>query len=158
MNTSTIISTILSTTNGTLVRKGKENFIAIPNDEGGYVKVAVSNLLAKDTKTNKAFDFGTACADYIVWAQEQEAKANQPKAVKPVNAEAQARRDAMDATITAWVPNMEQGKRYSATEIKDAIGIEADVMQVGSSAIRLADNGIIGVEKDAKGKRFYFAL
>lgn len=158
MNTSTIVSTILSTMNGTLVRKGKENFIAIPNDEGGYIKVAVSNLLAKDTATNKAFDFATSVTEYAEWAKEQEAKANKPKATKPVNVKAQELRDAMDATITAWVPDMEEDKRYSATDIKNAIGIEADVMQVGSSAIRLADKGIIGIERDAKGKRFYFAL
>ena len=155
-NVAEILSAVIAL-GGTMVRRGKENFVAIPLEDGTFAKVAVGNLLAKDTATNKAFDFDSACTDYILWAREQEIK-KEVKAVKPVNTEAQARRDAMDATITAWIPNMEQGKRYSATEIKDAIGIEVDVMQVGSSAIRLADNGIIGVEKDAKGKRFYFAL
>lgn len=160
MNKNEILSTIMSLEGATMCRVNKTNFIGIPTEEG-VVKVAVSVALNKDTEAHKAFNFDAAVADYKVWEAEgalrEAEKANKPAKVKGVNPEAQARREAMDKAI-AELPAF---TNYTATEIKDALiavgflPADAMPMQVGQSALRLVNAGVLTVGQDEKGKRIY---
>lgn len=158
MTNASVISSILSNFGGaTMVRTGDTNFIAIPtgDPEQPYVKVTVGNLLAKDTKNHTAFNFEEAVASYKNWESAKNEKANTPKKEKPVNVEAQARRDALDARITQWfAEEAEAGKAYTATDILMAIDTGDTVMAVGSSAIRLANLGVINMTVE-NNKRTY---
>lgn len=155
-STNEIMSAIISNIGGTVVRKNSENFIAIELEDGTYAKIAVSGLLSRDTKVNRAFNLEECVNQYAEWQKVQEIKANQPKKEKAVNTEAQAKRDAMDAALTEWFnTSAEEGKQYTATELVNALFPNESPMVVGSSAIRLANNGVITMEKDAKGKRHY---
>ena len=93
MTTTEMITNILSQFPGsTMVRRSKQNFIAVPtgeNEDGvmEYAKVAVSALLSKDTKTNTAFDFDAAVAEYNEWKEVADAKAAKPKAEKKSGAD-----------------------------------------------------------------------
>ena len=158
MNMNEIINSILSSNEGAvLCRTAKTNFIAIPTGDANqpFVKVAVSNALAKDTKVNKAFDVVTAHAEYEKWIAEQTAKANTPKKERGVNVEAQARRDAMDAVLTEFINSKMDGE-MSATDVlngcKDVLPEGTMVMAVGSSLMRLADIGIVTFRLDGKKK------
>lgn len=159
---SAVIETILSTYAGSALCRSKSNgnFVAIPTGdaEQPYVSVKVGDLLAKATKVNPAFDFDSAVAEYTAFEQAQIEKANKPKASKGVNPEAQARRDAMDAEVRGFFATAEQGKRYTVTEIANAVPAFADaiIMQVGSACKRVAESGDIRTEKGEKGKNLYF--
>ena len=75
--------------------------------------------------------------------------------VKGPNPEAQARRDELDAKLGA-LPSFAD---YTATDIYNALaGQIADnvtVMAVGSSAMRLVDQGVLTVTMDEKKKKHY---
>jgi hypothetical protein len=81
-------------------------------------------------------------------------KANKPVKVKGPNPEAQARRDELDAKI-AGLPSFTE---YTATDILNALaGQVAEnvlVMQIGSSAKRLVEKGILTSE--VKEKKTYY--
>ena len=64
-----ILNTILSIPGANMARANKTNFVVIPSDEG-YVKVAVTNALAKDTKAHKAFNAEAAIAEYKAYEAE----------------------------------------------------------------------------------------
>ena len=58
-----ILNTILSIPGASMARQNKTNFVVVPSEDG-YVKIAVSNALAKDTKAHKAFNAEAAIAEY----------------------------------------------------------------------------------------------
>ena len=71
----------------TMCRRSKQNFLAVPGDvvDGvqTYYAVKVSALLAKDTKTNTAFDFDSAVAEYDEYATKQAAKSSTLSVIFP---------------------------------------------------------------------------
>ena len=159
MNTNEILNTILSIPGASMARQNKTNFVVIPTDEG-FVKVAVANALAKDTKAHKAFNAEAAIAEYKAYEAEvalrEAEKANKPVKVKGPNPEAQARRDELDAVISA-LPSFTE---YTATNIMDAIAgkvaFTLTPMNVGQSAKRLVEKGILVVgTKDGDKKAYY---
>jgi hypothetical protein len=157
MNTNEILNTILAIPGAQMARQNKTNFVVIPGDEG-ITKVAVSGVLAKDTKAHKAFNLEAAVAEYKAYEAEvalrEAEKANRPVKVKGPNPEAQARRDELDAKI-AGLPSFTE---YTATDILNALaGQVAEnvlVMQIGSSAKRLVEKGILTSE--VKEKKTYY--
>lgn len=158
MTYSDVMSTVLAIPGATKCRSNKTNFIAIPTEDG-YVKVAVGTALAKDTKAHKAFNFDASVAEYKVWEAEKALaaaeRANRPVKVKGPNPEAEARRQALDAAV-AGLPSFTD---YTATDILNALaGQVADnvtVMAVGSSAMRLAEQGVLTITLDEKKKKHY---
>lgn len=158
MNVSSVLSTVLSTFEGaTLCRAKGQTFVAIPTGDEAqpFVKVAVGNLLAKDTTTCKAFDLATAVAEYAEFSAKQEAKANAPKATKAVNAEAVAKRAEQDKVLTEFFANeAEEGHAYTATELCGLVNGFGSVMEVGQTTKRLADNGIFTIVMDGTKKTY----
>ena len=158
MNKNDVLSTILSMPGAQMCRANKTNFIAVPTEEG-YVKVAVGVALAEDTKAHKAFNFDAATAEYKAWEAETALKAaeraNKPVKVKGPNPEAEARRQALDALVTA-LPAFTD---YTATDILNALAGQVaenvTVMAVGSSAMRLVEQGILTMTLDEKKKKHY---
>lgn len=157
MNTNEILNTILAIPGAQMARANKTNFVVIPGEDG-ITKVAVSGVLAKDTKAHKAFNLEAAIAEYKAYEAEvalrEAEKASKPAKVKGVNPEAQARRDELDAKI-AGLPSFTE---YTATDILNALaGQVAEnvlVMQVGSSAKRLVEKGVLTSE--VKEKKTYY--
>ena len=157
MNKSEILSTILGLPGAAMARQNKTNFVVIPTDDG-IVKVSVGMALAEDTKAHKAFNLEAATAEYKAWEAESALRAaeraNKPVKVKGPNPEAQARRDELDAKI-AGLPSFTE---YTATDILNALaGQVAEnvlVMQIGSSAKRLVEKGVLTSE--VKEKKTYY--
>jgi hypothetical protein len=158
MNTNEILNTILSVPGAQMCRANKSNFIAIPTDDG-VVKVNIGNALMVDTKNHKAFNFEAAAAEYKAWEAETALKAaeraNKPAKVKGPNVEAEARRQALDAKLSA-LPSFTD---YTATDLLNALAGQVEenvtVMAVGSSAMRLVDQGVFTVSVDEKKKKHY---
>lgn len=157
MNKTEILNTILAIPGAQMARQNKTNFVAIPSEDG-IVKVAVGTALANDTKSHKAFNLEAAVAEYKAYEAETALKAaekaNRPVKVKGPNPEAQARRDELDAKI-AGLPSFTE---YTATDILNALaGQVAEnvlVMQIGSSAKRLVEKGVLTSE--VKEKKTYY--
>lgn len=162
MTTNEILTSILSQFPGAaMVRKSKTNFIAVPkgeNEDGvmEYASVKVGSLLSKDTKTNAAFDFDAAVAEYEAYAAEQAAKASAPKAPKKSGAdpEKQAAMKARADAALAWL--IENPGEYTATEVKIGVPAMKDVtiMQVGSDLKSLLAAGTVKCEK-REGKNYW---
>ena len=159
MNTNEILNTILTIPGAQMARQNKTNFVVVPTDDG-FVKVAVANALAKDTKAHKAFNAEAAIAEYKAYEAEvalrEAEKANKPAKVKGVNADAQARRDELDEVITA-LPSFTDS---TATDIMNAIegkvAFTLTPMNVGQSAKRLVEKGVLTVStKDGDKKSYY---
>ena len=160
--TTTILTSILSQFPGAaLVRKAKTNFIAVPmgeNEDGvmEYASVKVGALLSKPTKTNPAFDFDAAVAEYAEYAAAQAEKAAKPKAERKSNADpekaaAQAKRK--DAILAWLIANPDS---HTATEVKNGVECLADVtiMQVGSDLKALLADGSVACEMQ-DGKKYW---
>lgn len=154
-----ILNTILSIPGAEMARQNKTNFVVIPTDEG-FVKVAVSVALAKDTKAHKAFNAEAAMAEYKAYEAETALKAaeraSRPPRVKGPNPEAQARRDELDAKIAA-LPSFTE---YTATDIYNALAGQlasnVTVMAIGSAAKRLVEKGVLtSSTKDGDKKSYY---
>jgi hypothetical protein len=154
-----ILSKILEIPGASMARQNKTNFVVIPSEEG-FVKVAVSNALAKDTKAHKAFNAEAAIAEYKAYEAEvalrEAEKASKPVKVKGANPEAQARRDELDAVIGA----MPSFTDCTATDIMNAIegkvAFTLTPMNVGQSAKRLVEKGVLAVAfKDGDKKSYY---
>ena len=158
MNTNEIINIIMNITGATMARANKANFIAIPVEDG-YVKVSVTKALTEDTKNHKAFNFDAAVAEYKAYEAEkalkEAEKASKPVKAKGPNPEAQARRDELDAKVSA-LPSFTD---YTATDIMNALAGQVapnvTVMAVGQSAQRLVDRGVLTMELDDKKKKHY---
>ncbi len=159
MNTNEILNTILAIPGAQMARTNKTNFVVIPTDEG-FIKVAVSATLSKDTKNHKAFNAEAAVAEYKAYEAEKALKAaeraNKPVKVSGPNPEAQARRDELDAVIGA----MPSFTDCTATDIMNAIegkvAFTLTPMNVGQSAKRLVAKGVLTVGiKDGDKKSYY---
>jgi hypothetical protein len=154
-----ILNTILSIPGAQMARANKTNFVVVPTDEG-FVKIAVANALAKDTKAHKAFNAEAAIAEYKAYEAEvalrEAEKVNKPVRVKGPNPEAQARRDELDAKIAA-LPSFTE---YTATDILNALAGQVaenvTVMAVGSSAKRLVEKGILTMGNREGDKKSYY--
>lgn len=136
---------VSSITGATMCRsKSMGNFIAIPTDEG-YVSVKVGTLLAKDTKTNKAFDIEAATAEYAEFEKAQAERAAKPHKEKVVNVEAQARRDMLDEDIVAFFDGADADRNYTVTEIWESFPADTfkTIMECGSACKRVASTGAI---------------
>ena len=160
MNTAEIISKIMEIPGATMGRANKTNFIVVPTEDG-YSKVSVTAALAKDTKNHSAFNYEAAVAEYKAWEAEAALRAaeraNKPVKVKGPNPEAEARRQALDAAITA-LPSFTNA---TATDVFNmfAEGEQPKtVMLVGSALKRLVEAGIVVATKseDAKDKKTYY--
>lgn len=162
MTTTEMISNILSQFPGaTMVRRSKQNFIAVPmgeNEDGvmEYAKVAVSALLSKDTKTNTAFDFDAAVAEYNEYAAAQAEKAAKPKAEKKSGADPEkvAATNARKEAALAWL--IANSGEHTATEVKAAIDPDnkVTIMRIGSDLKELMQDGQISCEKK-DGKNYW---
>lgn len=158
MNMNEVLNAIMGLPGAAMARVGKTNFVVVPTEDG-YVKVNVSKCLDKETKTHAAFNYDAAVAEYRAYEAEKAVKeaerAATPKRVPGPNPEAQARRDELDAKITA-LPHFEN---VTATDIFGMLAGQVDekttVMTVGLACKRLVENGVLTVEVDEKNKKFY---
>lgn len=159
MNTNEILNKILEIPGAEMARANKTNFVVIPTEEG-YAKVAVSATLAKDTKAHKAFNAEAAVAEYKAYEAEKALKAaeraSKPATIKGPNPEAQARRDELDKVIGA----MPSFTDCTATDIMNAIegkvAFTLTPMNVGQSAKRLVEKGVlVATTKDNDKKSYY---
>ena len=142
MTTNEIISKILSDYEGSaLDRPDKTTFIAIPTEEGTYIKVAVSKLASKDVKRNDgkvipAFNFETAIENYKAFVAEQEARANAPKKerVSKADPEKVKMRAERQAKLVAYLETI-PGMTFTSTDIANTctdIYPDGNVLNVGS--------------------------
>jgi hypothetical protein len=158
MTKNEVLSKIMEMPGATMCRANKTNFVAVPVEDG-YVKVTIGTALAQDTKTHKAFNFEAAVAEYKAHEAEsalrEAERANKPVKVKGPNPEAEARRQELDAKLGA-LPSFTD---YTATDIYNALAGQlaenVTVMAVGSSAMRLVNQGILTVTMDEKKKKHY---
>ena len=159
MNKNEILNTILSIPGAVMARQNKTNFVAIPAEDG-IVKVSIGTALSTDTKAHKAFNMDAAIAEYKAYEAEkalkEAEKAVKPAKVKGPNPEAQARRDELDAVISA----MSSFTDCTATDIMNAIegkvAFMLTPMNVGQSAKRLVEKGVLVVAtKDGDKKSYY---
>ena len=162
MTTTEMITSILSQFPGaTMVRRSKQNFIAVPMGENvdgvmEYAKIAVSALLYKDTKTNTAFDFDAAVAEYNEYAAGVAEKAAKPKAPKKSGADPEkvAAANARKEAALAWL--IENSGEHTAKEVKAAIDPDnkVTIMQIGTDLKALMQDGQIVCEK-REGKNYW---
>jgi hypothetical protein len=158
MNKNEILSTILAIPGAQMARANKTNFVVIPGEDG-IVKVSIGTALSVDTKAHKAFNLEAAVAEYKAWEAEAALRAaeraNKPVKVKGPNPEAEARRQALDKLV-ASLPSFTD---YTATDILNALAGQVaenvTVMAVGSSAMRLVEQGLLTVTVDEKKKKHY---
>ena len=159
MTKNEVLSAILAMPGAQMCRSNKTNFVGIPVEDG-YVKVTVGTALAQDTKNHKAFNFDAATAEYKAHEAETALKAaeraNRPVKVKGPNPEAQARRDELDAVISA----MPSFTECTATDIMNAIegkvAFTLTPMNVGQSAKRLVEKGVLAVATKENDKKSYY--
>ena len=163
MTTTEILSAVLSQFPGAaMVRKSKTNFIAVPmgeNEDGmmEYASVKVGALLSKDTKTNPAFNFNAAVAEYEAYAAEQAEKASKPKAPKKSGADPEkvAAMNARKEAVLAWL--ISNPGEYPAKDIKDAMPEvygDITIMQVGTDLKSLMNDGSVVCEVK-EGKKYW---
>lgn len=163
MTTTEILSAVLSQFPGAaMVRKSKTNFIAVPmgeNEDGvmEYASVKVGALLSKDTKTNPAFNFDAAVAEYEAYAAEQAEKASKPKTPKKSGADPEkvAAMNARKEAVLAWL--ISNPGEYPAKDIKDAMpDVYGDItiMQVGTDLKSLMNDGSVVCEVK-EGKKYW---
>lgn len=161
MNTTTeMINKILENPGSAMVRRNKTNFIAVPmeNEDGTvtYMSIKVGELLAQDTKTNPAFDFEAAKAEYDEWKTEKDRPKEKKARPAKVDPEKAAEKAARQEAVLTWLIN-NPGK-HSSTEIYEAL---ADVyagkliMAVGSDCKAMVEDGRIKCHRE-KAKNFFF--
>ena len=159
MTKSEIINTILAIPGAQLARQNKANFVIVPTEDEGILKVSMATALTTDTKNRKAFNAEAAVAEYKAYEAERALraaeKANKPVKVKGPNPEAQARRDELDAKVGALASFTD----FTATDILNALAGQVaenvTVMAVGSSAMRLVEKGVLTMTMDEKKKKHY---
>lgn len=155
------LTNVLMSIDGAVMGRVKNsNFVIVPLEDGGYAKVSVSKALMEDTKTHAAFNYEAAVEDYKAWeaaaAMREAERASKPKTPKGPSPEAQARRDELDAMIT----NLPAFTEYTATDIRAALANKLPsnvlVMQVGQSARRLVEKGVLTVATHEGDKKPYY--
>lgn len=145
-----------------MVRRSKQNFLAVPgevNEDGvqTYYAVKLSALLAKDTKTNKAFDVDAAQQEYAQYMAEQATKGNAPKKAKGADPAKQAEKEKRKGALLAWM--VENPGEHTCSEVLTALPEVYEgktVMTVGSDAKELTTEGAL-VKRTEKGKNYYAA-
>lgn len=163
-NCASVSSSILSSMNGAMVRRGDTNFIAIPAEvvDGvqTYVGVKVTALKSADTERKDgtvipAFDFDSAKLAYDAWKTQFDAKASAPKKSKGADPAVEARKVARAEWMRNWIDNvMDATKEYTASDVY----AEADKqlfptpMMVGSALIAMDGNGIV-IHDNGKGNK-----
>ena len=161
MTTTEIVATILSQFPGSsLVRRSKQTFIAVPmgeNEDGvmQYSKIAVSALLAKDTKTHVAFDFDAAKAEHEAYAAEQAAKPKTEKKKSGADPAKQEAKQNRKSAALAWM--IDNPGEHPSMEVKNALPEvygDITIMQVGSDLKELWEEGSL-TRREEKGKKFY---
>lgn len=169
MTTNEIISKILSDYEGSaLVRPDKSTFIAVPTEEGTYIKIAVSKLASKDVerkdgKVIPAFNFETAVEGYKAFVAEQEAKAearaNAPKKerVSKADPEKVKMRAERQAKLVAYLETI-SGMTFTSTDIANTctdIYPDGNVLNVGSDLRAISEaNDHLTMEK-VDGKKHW---
>ena len=159
MNKNEILNTILAIPGAQMARVNKTNFVIIPGEDG-VTKVSIGTALSIDTKNRKAFNAEAAIAEYKAYEAEvalrEAEKASKPVKVKGPNPEAQARRDELDAKVSALPAFTE----YTATDILNALAGQVaesvTVMAVGQSAKRLVEKGVLTVGNREGDKKSYY--
>ncbi len=151
-----LISGIEGATNA---RANKTNFIVVPCEDG-VVKINTTVAMEKDTKNHKAFNMEAAVAEYKAWEAETALKAaekaNRPVKVKGPNPEAQARRDELDAVIGAMPSFTDRTATDIMNAIEGKVAFTLTPMNVGQSAKRLVEKGVLVVAtKDGDKKSYY---
>ena len=160
MTINEVLTAVMGIAGATNVRANKSNFIAIPCEDG-IAKVEIKAALMKDTKNHKAFNFEAAVAEYKAWEAEaalrEAERAARPAKPKGPNPEAQARRDELDKVIG----EMPSFTDCTATDIMNAItgkvAFNLTPMNVGQSAKRLVDKGILVVGTHEGDKKAYYS-
>lgn len=156
-----IIDAITSACTGaTMCRRSNSNFLAVPgavvDGVQTYYAVKVSALLAKDTKTNKAFDFDAAVAEYAEFAAKQAEKASTPKKSSGADPAKQAAKEARKTALAAWMKD--NPGEHTCTEIKDAMPEvygECVIMVVGSDLKSAAQDNPCLKCRTEKGKNYW---
>ena len=121
-----------------------------------YYAVKVSALLSKDTKTNKAFDFDAAVAEYAEFAAKQTEKAATPKKSSGADPAKQAAKEKRKAALTEWM--QDNPGEHTCTEIKDAMPEvygECVIMTVGSDLKSAAQDNPCLKCRTEKGKNYW---
>ena len=158
MNKNEILNTILNIPGAAMGRANKTNFVVIPTDEG-YVKVAVTEAITEDTKNRKAFNAELAVSEYRAYEAEKALKdaerANKPAKVKGPSPEAQARRDELDAKISALPAFTDATATDILNMLAGQVAENVLAMQIGSSAQRLVEKGVLTMTVDEKKKKHY---
>ena len=158
MNKNEILNTILNIPGAVMGRANKTNFVVIPTDEG-YVKVAVTEAITEDTKNRKAFNAELAVSEYRAYEAEKALKdaerANKPAKVKGPSPEAQARRDELDAKISALPAFTDATATDILNMLAGQVAENVLAMQIGSSAQRLVEKGVLTMTVDEKKKKHY---
>lgn len=160
MNKNEIMNLILGIPEAQMARANKSDFVVIPTDDAGILKVEIKTALATDTANRKAFNLEAAVAEYKAHEAEkalrEAEKANKPVKVSGPNPEAQARRDELDAQISALPAFTE----CTATDIMNAltgkVAFTLTPMNVGQSAKRLVEKGVLTVGSHENDKKPYY--
>lgn len=154
-----ILSKILEIPGAAMGRAGKSNFVVIPTEDG-YTKVAITAALSKDTKTHKAFNAEAAIAEYKAYEAEvalrEAEKASKPVKAKGPNPEAQARRDELDAVIGAMPAFTDCTATDIMTAIEGKVAFTLTPMNVGQSAKRLVEKGVLVASTKEGDKKSYY--
>ena len=151
MTTNEIISKILSDYEGSaLVRPDKTTFIAVPTEEGTYIKIAVSN-------------FETAIKNYKIFLAEQEAKAearaNAPKKerVSKADPEKVKMRAERQAKLVAYLETI-PGMTFTSTDIANTctdIYPDGNVLNVGADLATISKSDERLTMEKIEGKKHW---
>jgi len=159
MNTNEILSKILEIPGAVMGRANKSNFVVVPTEDG-YAKVAITAALNKDTKNHKAFNAEAAIAEYKAYEAEvalrEAEKASRPAKVKGSNPEAQARRDELDAVIGSMPAFTDCTATDIMTAIEGKVAFTLTPMNVGQSAKRLVEKGVLVASTKEGDKKSYY--
>jgi hypothetical protein len=148
------------------VRVGKKNMLVVPSgikDENGvmvYVTIETTAKSTTPTATAAAFDVEAAKEEYAAWVATAAEKASAPKAPKVTDEEKAAKaakKEAQVKAICAWaLEEMEDGKEYTTTEIKEAIaGFEdVSILSLGTLMKDVVSTELVNVEAK-NGKKYY---
>lgn len=169
MTTNEIVSKILADYEGSaLVRPDKSTFIAVPAEDGTYIKIAVSKLASKDVerkdgKVIPAFNFETAVAGYEAFKTEQEAKAearaNAPKKERASKADPEKvkMRAERQAKLVAYLETI-SGMTFTSTDIASTctdIYPDGNVLNIGSDLAAISKSDERLTMEKVEGKKHW---
>lgn len=165
-NTAVVAMITAALPNAEWVRVGKKNMLAVPSgvkDENGvmiYVTIETTAKNTAPTATTAAFDLEAAKEEYAEWTVTAAEKAAQPKAPKVSDEEKAAKaakKEAQVKAICAWaLEEMEEGKEYTTTEMKESIAGFEDMsaLAFGSLMKDVVSTELVHVEVK-NSKKYY---